>query len=118
MEPMTHKGSCHCGGIEFEVDGNIEKITECNCSICSKRGALHWFVTRDKFRLLTSEDNVGTYTFNKHKIKHRYCVQCGCAPYSEGVAPSGAVMVSINARCLNGLDLSLLEVGHFDGRSL
>jgi len=115
---MTFRGSCHCGNIAFEADGELDKLMECNCSICSKRGALHWFIPRDSFRLLTSDDGFGTYTFNKHAIKHRFCPQCGCAPYSEGVAPSGAYMVGINARCLDDIDLSGIDVGHFDGRSL
>ena len=115
---MIYKGSCHCGKMAFEVEGNLEKAMECNCSICSKRGSLHWFVSRDDFRLLTPDEDAGTYTFNKHKIKHRYCRECGCAPYSEGMAPSGAYMIAINARCLDGVDLSAVEVGPFDGRSL
>ena len=41
-----------------------------------------------------------------------------CAPYSEGIAPSGNYMVAINARRLDGIDLSSIKVGHFDWRSL
>ena len=115
---MIYKGSCHCGQIAFETEGNLEKVMECNCSICSKRGSLHWFVARENFHLLTPEDNLGTYTFNKHRIKHRFCPNCGCAPYGEGITPSGSYRVAINARCLDGIDLSPLKVGHFDGRSL
>lgn len=115
---MMYKGSCHCGQIAFEAEGDLEKVVECNCSICSKRGALHWFIPRERFRLLTSEHNMGTYTFNKHLIQHRYCLNCGSAPYSEGKAPSGNDMVAINARCLDGVDLAPIEIGHFDGRSL
>ncbi|MDX8400663.1 MAG: GFA family protein [Gallionellaceae bacterium] len=115
---MIYKGSCHCGQVAFEAEGNLEKIMECNCSICSKRGSLHWFITPDNFRLLSPEDDMGTYTFSKHTIKHRYCLKCGCAPFSEGIAPSGNDMVAINARCLDGVDLSPIKVGHFDGRSL
>ena len=115
---MIYQGSCHCGRIRFEAEGNLEKVMECNCSICSKRGALHWFVTRENFRLFTSADDMATYTFNKHQIKHRFCPQCGCAPYGEGLSPTGQYMVAINARCLDGVDLSPLKVGHFDGRSL
>ncbi|HEX5127426.1 MAG TPA: GFA family protein [Rhodocyclaceae bacterium] len=115
---MVYKGSCHCGKIAFEVDGIIEKVTECNCSICSRRGSLHWFVPRDNLRLLTSETELSTYTFNKHKIKHRFCSVCGCAPFGEGVAPSGNSMAAINVRCLEGVDMSSVEIGHFDGRSL
>jgi hypothetical protein len=115
---MIYKGSCHCGQIAFEVEGNLEKVMECNCSICSKRGALHWFVPRENFRLLTPKTSLSTYTFNKHQIKHRFCPRCGCAPFGEGLAPTDKYMVAINARCLDDVDLSPLKVGHFDGRSL
>jgi len=115
---MVYKGSCHCGLIAFEVEGDLKKVMECNCSICSKRGSLHWFVARENFRLLTAENAMATYTFKKHVIKHRFCATCGCAPFGEGVAPSGNYMVAVNARCLDGVDLSALKVGHFDGRSL
>lgn len=115
---MVYKGSCHCGQVVFEAEGYLEKVMECNCSICSKRGSLHWFIPREKFRLLSPEDKLGTYTFNKHIIKHCHCLKCGCAPFSEGIAPSGNYMVAINARCLDGVDLSSIKMGHFDGRNL
>lgn len=115
---MIYKGSCHCGQIAFEVEGDIEKLGECNCSICSKKGPLHWFVPKERFTLLTDEANLSTYTFNKHVIKHRFCGKCGVAPFGEGQAPSGAYMVAVNARCLDDTDLSGFEIMRFDGRSL
>ncbi|MDP6953456.1 MAG: GFA family protein, partial [Alphaproteobacteria bacterium] len=37
----TYHGSCHCGTVTFEVEADLSKIIECNCSICTKKGALH-----------------------------------------------------------------------------
>ena len=54
---MKYKGSCHCGKIAFEVEGEITEALSCNCSICSRRGSLLWFVPRNKLRLLTSEQD-------------------------------------------------------------
>ena len=54
---MTHKGSCHCGRVAFEVDGEPTKVLACNCSICSRKGSLLWFVPRDQLRLLTPDEN-------------------------------------------------------------
>ncbi len=56
---MTYKGGCHCGRIAFEVEGNLEQVMDCNCSICTKRGYLHWFVARDQLNLLTPESDAG-----------------------------------------------------------
>jgi hypothetical protein len=114
---MKHKGSCHCGKISFEVDGEIDGALSCNCSICQRRGSLLWFVPRDSLKLLTAEDDAATYTFNKHVIKHRFCPTCGIHPYGEGVDPSGNRMAAINIRCLEGIDLAAIPVQQFDGRS-
>ena len=45
----AYEGGCHCGRIAFVVEGEIDQLYECNCSICSKRGALHWFVRENSF---------------------------------------------------------------------
>ena len=115
---MIHKGSCHCGQIAFEVEGDLTQVMDCNCSICARKGALHWFVARDKLRLLTPEAGMATYTLNKHIIQHRFCPTCGIHPFGEGVDPSGRRMAAINVRCLEGVDLSSLAVQKYDGRSV
>ena len=114
---MTYKGGCHCGRIAFEVEGDIQQVIECNCSICSKRGYLLWFVPREQLRLSTPATDMATYTFNRHVIQHRFCPTCGCAPFGEGADPSGAARAAVNLRCLEGVDPSTLEIRQFDGRS-
>jgi len=114
---MNYKGSCHCGDIAFEVEGELKGAMACNCSICERKGSLLWFVPRDKMRL-TSEQHVGTYTFNKHAIKHHFCQTCGIHPYAEAKDPKGNPTAAINIRCLEGIDLGSIPVKHFDGRSL
>jgi hypothetical protein len=114
---MKHSGSCHCGRIVFEVEGTIECALSCNCSICQRKGSLLWFVPRSRLRLLTPEGNASTYTFNKHRIKHRFCPSCGMHPYGEGTDPKGNETAAVNIRCLEGIDLAAIPVKHFDGRA-
>jgi hypothetical protein len=114
---MNYKGSCHCGKVAFEVEGEIAGVMSCNCSICQRKGSLMWFVPREKLRLLTPDENASTYTFNKHVIKHRFCPTCGMHPYGEGTDPKGNRIAAINVRCLEGIELSSVPVTHFDGRS-
>jgi hypothetical protein len=114
---MVYQGSCHCGKVAFEVEGELTGAMECNCSICTRKGSLMWFVPRDKLRLLTPEDAMTTYTFNKHVIEHRFCKTCGIHAYGEGVDPKGNRMAAVNVRCLDGVDLAAIPVQHFDGRS-
>lgn len=115
---MMHQGSCHCGEIAFDVDGDIAQVMECNCSHCSRKGYLLWFVSREKFKLKTAEAALATYAFNTHRIKHHFCPTCGCAPFGLGIAPSGMPTAAINARCLENVDLTGIKRVQVDGRKL
>lgn len=114
----THRGSCHCGRVAFEVEGDIDGGLACNCSMCSRRASLLWFVPRERLKLLTPERDMAAYTFNKHVIQHRFCPQCGIHTFGEGKDPKGNAMAAVNLRCIEGLDLDRIPVKHFDGRSL
>lgn len=115
---MNYKGSCHCGGIAFEVEGEMAGVVDCNCSICARMGSLLWFVPRDQLRLLTPVEKVATYTFGTATIQHQFCPTCGIHPFGEGVDPAGNRMAAINVRCLEGVDVAALPVTHYDGRAL
>jgi hypothetical protein len=70
---VSYRGSCHCGRVRFEVRGEFDTAMECNCSHCSRKGYLLWFVPRPDFALESPADALSTYTFNKHAIRHHFC---------------------------------------------
>ncbi|AHC77880.1 TPA: GFA family protein [Pseudomonas aeruginosa] len=114
---MNYRGSCHCGTIAYEVEGDLDQVIQCNCSLCSRRGWLLWFVPRDRLALKTPASAMHTYTFNTHRLQHHFCPTCGCAPFSEGIGPDGQARAAVNARCLEDIDASALPVQHYDGRN-
>lgn len=113
---MLYTGSCHCGRVRYEVEGEVDAGLACNCSMCSRKGSLLWFVPRERFRLLTPDGDAATYMFNKHVIRHRFCPGCGIHTHGEGPGPGGE-MAAINLRTLEDFDLAAVPVKHFDGRS-
>jgi hypothetical protein len=114
---MIYKGSCHCGKVSFAVDGELGPVLECNCSHCSRKGYLLWFVPREKLTLKSPESELGTYTFNKHVIQHHFCRTCGCAPFGFGTNPAGESTAAVNARCLEVVEVAGLQRVAYDGRS-
>ena len=110
---MLYQGSCHCGQTRFEIEGTIETAVSCNCSICTRKGALLWAAPRGALRLFTPDDALATYRFNKHAIAHRFCTSCGIHPFAED-----ADTAYINLRCVEGLDLAILTIIDFDGRAM
>lgn len=109
----VQRGSCHCGDLRFEVDGPIEDVLDCNCSVCTKKGFLHWIVEPSRFRLLAGEPR--TYTFGTGVAKHTFCGRCGMHPFYT--PRSHPRHVDVNVRCLDGVDVSAIPRTPFDGRS-
>lgn len=111
-----YTGSCHCGAIRFEIDTEITQVTECNCSICSKKGILHHRVAPENFRLLTDESAVATYQFGSRAAKHHYCVKCGIHVFTRPRAAPH--LYTVNVRVLDDYDLSTRhpKVVPFNGR--
>jgi hypothetical protein len=114
---MTHNGSCHCGAIAFEVEGDLSTAVECNCSHCQRKGYLLVFVPRSQLTLKTPEAAMSTHRFNRHVIDHHFCPNCGCAPFGFGVDQEGHATAAINLRCIEEIDLGTVQRMAFDGKS-
>lgn len=113
---MVYQGSCHCGAVEFTVQGEVPtSALSCNCSHCRRKGLLLAFVPADQFNLDNGEDVLEDYLFNQHKITHRFCGTCGSQPFAEGKGPDGAETRAVNLRCVPEADLDALELQKFDG---
>ena len=113
----TYKGSCHCGSVQYEADLDLSQpVIACNCSMCGRSGTLLSFVPPEQFRLLSGESDLRNYEFNKHKIKHVFCQNCGIKPFARGEGPHGP-MVAINTRCLENVDIASLTVHNYDGKN-
>lgn len=110
-----YRGGCHCGAVQYEVEGEIADLGVCNCSICSKTAYIHWIVPTENFCLLTSEDAVETYEFGTRTAKHWFCRTCGISSFRRSrLQPDG---IDVNVRCLEGVDAERFEVEHFDGQN-
>ena len=112
-----HTGGCQCGAVRYEVEADIKDVIACNCSRCGKLGSLLAFVPAQKFKLLAGEKATTDYRFNKHVIHHLFCATCGIESYAKGTNPKGEAMIAINARCLDDIDVSALNVKNFDGKA-
>ena len=110
----TYQGGCHCGRVRFAVTVDLDTITECNCSICTKKGIWHLIVPREQFKLLSGEDDLTTYTFNTGVAKHTFCRVCGMHPFY--VPRSDPDKIDVNARCLDDFDINAIRPKPFDGR--
>ena len=112
---VWHRGSCHCGRVEIEVEAPTRlEITECNCSMCARLGYQHLIVPANRFRLCRGADSLRSYRFGTHTAEHLFCGTCGVKPYY--VPRSHPDGFSVNVRCLDPASITSVEVvQRFDG---
>jgi hypothetical protein len=111
----TMQGGCHCGRVRFRVTADLDRVTVCNCSICSKKGFLHLIVPPGQFELVSGKDELTTYTFNTGVAKHTFCKHCGIHAFY--VPRSDPDKIDVNARCIDDIDLAALSLKYFDGKN-
>jgi hypothetical protein len=109
-------GACHCKAVRFEAQlSDVVEAQSCNCSVCEKTGFVHIIVPGARFRLVSGEDKLSTYTFNTGVAKHLFCSVCGIKSfYRPRSNPDGW---SVNARCLDDPDSLDIRIEAFDGRN-
>jgi hypothetical protein len=75
------------------------------------------FVASSNFRLLSGDADLHDYQFNKKRIHHLFCSNCGIRSFARGTDGKGNEMIMINVRCLDGVALEELKTKAYDGRS-
>jgi hypothetical protein len=76
---MSHyKGSCLCGGVTFEIDGDVRDVLACHCIQCRKTTGNYMSATAcEKEQLkLTSDETLAWYESTPGH-KRGFCNRCG-----------------------------------------
>ena len=77
----TREGGCHCSSIRFRAKINLDLLSQCSCSICTRKGILHLPVFPAEFELLRGKHALTVYTFETGNAQHPFCQHCGIAPF-------------------------------------
>lgn len=83
---MTHSGSCLCGGVQYEIHGELTDVLNCHCSMCRKLHASA-FRTRAKVRAadwstVRGADLIRFYESSPGEHKG-FCSVCGSSLFTR-----------------------------------
>lgn len=107
---VTH-ASCHCGAVRLALVHAPTEITDCNCTICRRSGAL-WTYCSPKDVEIVGETDV--YTHGEKNIEFHRCRACGCLVFWSPSDRSRDRM-GINCRMMEPSVLSGVRVRKLDG---
>ena len=82
---MSYQGSCLCGKISYEVEGELSDFGYCHCQSCQKAsGSAHGAnagVNRNHFILSDPDSFLSEYESSPGKIRS-FCSKCGSPLYA------------------------------------
>lgn len=79
-----HKGSCLCGAVRFEVEGELSPPDACHCTICRKHSG-HYYAGTDIKRdalTITGAENITWYQ-SSPKVRRGFCATCGSSLFFD-----------------------------------
>jgi hypothetical protein len=116
MQSVQHKGSCHCGAVQFTVVASPHLIVwNCNCTICSLKQNHHFIVPATAFEIERGLEELTTYTFNTHVAQHKFCRKCGVqAFYHPRSNPDG---VAVTVGCVQPGTIKTVTTRFYDGKN-
>jgi len=109
------EGSCHCEAIKFKVAETPEWLTDCNCSLCRRIGALWAHVSIESVELIYVKGTSIEYAHGEKNLALHSCSTCGCTTHWERLKPELPSRMGVNFRMCTLDERSRYRVRPFDG---
>ncbi|MCB1196959.1 MAG: GFA family protein [Deltaproteobacteria bacterium] len=110
------KGACHCNNIRWSFEGQIERVTSCNCTVCRRYGGLWAYGFKDQNIIVAGTTR--EYVRGDAALGFHFCGVCGCVAYWLGRFPNtdGHFRIAVNMRlALEPEHIQSIPIRHFDG---
>ncbi len=103
-----HMGSCLCGQIRYEIEGDFESFFLCHCKYCQKdTGSAHaanLFTSTATLNWLSGQDKIAQFKLPTTHHTKSFCLICGSAVPSQQtndaslVVPAGSLDSEVNIK--------------------
>ena len=102
-----HRGSCLCGAVSLEVEGDLAPPDACHCSQCRKASGHYWASTDVPRGAVTvrGQDEVSWYQ-SSDKVRRGFCRRCGSPLFWDA---AGRPNISISMGAFDQPTATLLE---------
>jgi len=107
--------SCHCGNISLQTEQLPATVTACNCSICSRLGALWAYFQPSDVSVSHKFKTPASYMWGDKDIAFHHCPLCGCSTHYTTTEKCDSQRLAINARMFSGELLEDISIRNFDG---
>jgi hypothetical protein len=106
------ESSCDCGAVHLKISRAPDEVTDCNCTLCRRYGAL-WAYYSPK-DVIVPGGLTDTYMRGPKQIEFHSCKICGCVTHWSP-ADKTYDRMGVNARLMAPEVLARARVRRWDG---
>ena len=115
-------GACHCGAVRVTIPRKPRAVTDCNCSICRRYGALWAYYKLPTVSVEAKRGATESYSWGRKKLKFMRCKKCGCVVVWQPIKPTAKSWMGVNYRnfaldLLNAVRIRKLDGAAWDGHT-
>ena len=108
------QGSCLCGGVRWQFEGQPDGATACNCTACRRYGVLWAYDYEDEGIIVSGK----TQPYVRGKaLEFHFCPVCGCVAFwrAQQQDQAGRRRMAVNLRLAAPEAVAKIPIDHFDG---
>lgn len=112
-----YRGSCACGKVTFEIDGELPPMDACHCTICRKISG-HFGVGADVPRESLRVDGMEHITWypSSEKVRRGFCKFCGSNLFFDPVDHERVPWTAVSMGAFDGPTNSRIREHIFVGQ--
>ncbi|HTN49255.1 MAG TPA: GFA family protein [Burkholderiaceae bacterium] len=107
--------TCHCGAVRIEIPRRPRTLTNCNCSICRRYGALWAYYAANTVRVTSAPGATSSYAWGRKALRFVRCSTCGCIIGWERFNEPEKGRMGVNARNFEPGALGDVRILRLDG---
>ena len=108
------QGSCHCGAVRWQFEGQPDGATACNCTVCRRYGVLGAYDYEGEG--ISVSGKTRPY-IRGEAIEFHFCPTCGCVAFwrARQKNQDGRRRIAVNLRLAEPEDVAQIPIDRVDG---
>jgi hypothetical protein len=113
---------CHCGNVSLKASALPASVTNCNCSICRRLGALWAYYLPNEVTLVFAKQATQIYIWGDEYLEFHHCPDCACSTHytvtEKYMEEFKKGRIAVNFRLVDTEIVASIPAREFDGAKL
>jgi len=108
-------GHCHCRAVRVTIPRPPAEVTNCNCSLCRRLGALWAYFPCSEVQVDGDPEHTASYVQGDRTLRTVRCSTCGCVTHWAPLDAAQHPRMGVNMRLFDPAEAGNFRIKLLDG---